>query len=116
MSLDLNTGEEANMSQAPGTYNEPDGIFPDGEYTTVLADRHAYQYGEQVGSRQMDIYKLKLDGSGKNFQRLTFFNEYETYKASNPVISTDGRLMAFQVARSFDEPGVGHGILLYRLR
>jgi Tol biopolymer transport system component len=114
MSMDLKTGQEVNMSQAPDTYNEPYGIFPDGIYTTVLADRHAYKYGAQVGSRQMDIYKLRLDGTGKDFQRLTYFNDYETYKASNSVVSTDGRFMAFQVARGFDEPGVGHGILLYR--
>jgi hypothetical protein len=29
------------------------------------------------------------------------------------VVSTDGRFMAFQVARSADEAGVGYGILLY---
>ena len=113
MSMDLKTGQEVDMSQAPGTYNEPDGIFPDGKYTTVLADRHAYKYGEQVGSKQMDIYKLRLDGTGKDFQRLTYFNDYETYKASNSVVSTDGRSMAFQLATGFDEPGVGHGIMLY---
>ncbi|MGD0500265.1 MAG: hypothetical protein ABSC23_17735 [Bryobacteraceae bacterium] len=115
MSIDLKTGQETDMSQSPGTYNEPDGIFPDGKYTTVLADRHAYELGSQVGSKQMDIYKLRLDGTGKDLQRLTYFNEYETYKASNSVVSTDGKYMAFQAARSLDEPGVGHGILLYRL-
>jgi hypothetical protein len=116
MSMDLKTGQETDMSQSAGTYNEADGIFPDGRYTTVLADRHAFKIGTDVGSRQMDIYRLKLDGTGKDFQRLTYFNEYETYKSSNPVVSTDGRIMAFQLARSFDEPGVGHGLLLYRLK
>ena len=28
------------------------------------------------------------------------------------MVSTDGRLMAFQVARTADEAGVGYGILL----
>ncbi len=116
MSMDLKTGQEVDMSKAPGTYNEPDGIFPGGEYTVVLADRHAYAYGAEVGSRQMDIYKLGLDGTGKDLQRLTYFNEYETYKASNAVVSTDGKFMAFQLARGFDEPGVGHGLLLYACR
>ncbi len=115
MSMDLKTGQEVNMSQAPGTYNEPYGIFPDGQYTTVLADRHAYSYGKEVGSRHIDIYKLRLDGTGKDLQRLTYFDEYETYKATNSVVSVDGRFLAFQLARGFDEPGVGHGILLYRL-
>ena len=32
-----------------------------------------------------------------SFTRLTTFNDHEGWKASNPVVSTDGRLMAFQV-------------------
>ena len=48
--------------------------------------------------------------------RLTHFNDYEGWKASNPVVSTDGRFMAFQVARTVDEAGVGRGILLYWFR
>src|SRR5579884_421494 len=39
MGIDLQTGKVTNFSQAPGTYNEPEGIFPDGQYTTVEADR-----------------------------------------------------------------------------
>ena len=42
------------------------------------------------------------------------FNDYEGWKASNPVVSTDGRFMAFQVARTTDEAGVGYGLLLLR--
>ena len=38
--------------------------------------------------------RLRLDGTGKDFVRLTRFNDYEGWKASNPVISTDGKLMA----------------------
>jgi hypothetical protein len=29
------------------------------------------------------------------------------------MVSTDGRFMAFQVAKAADEAGVGYGILLY---
>jgi hypothetical protein len=32
----------------------------------------------------------------KNFIRLTSFNDYEGGKASNPVVSTDGKYMSFQ--------------------
>jgi hypothetical protein len=116
MTIDLASGEVVNHSKAPGTYNEPEGIFPDGVYTCVEADRQAYGYGGRAGSGQIDIYKLKLDGTGKDFQRLTHFNDYESFKASNPMVSTDGRFMAFQVARSTDQAGVGYGILLYRFR
>ena len=46
---------------------------------------------------------------------MTTFNDHEGWKASNPVVSTDGRFMAFQVARTADEAGVGYGILLLLL-
>ena len=116
MSLDLTTGKVQNMSQAPGTYNEPEGIFPDGEYTLVEADRQVQTLGGKGGFRQIDIWKLRLDGTGKDFVRLTHFNDYEGGKASNPVVSSDGRFMAFQAAKTGDEAGVGYGILLYRFR
>ncbi len=113
MAIDLETGIATNHSQAAGTYNEPEGILPGGKYTLVEADRHVYPWKEQGGHGEIDIYKLALDGTGKDFTRLTHFNDYEGWKASNPVVSTDGRFMAFQVARSADEAGVGYGILLY---
>jgi hypothetical protein len=115
MSIDLKSGAVANLSKAPGTYNECEGIFPDGLYTCVEGDRHVAELGGGRGSRQIDIYKLKMDGTGKDFQRLTHFNDYEGWKASNPVISTDGKWMAFQIARAADEAGVGYGIMLHRL-
>jgi hypothetical protein len=113
MGIDLKTGQVTNFSKAPGTYNEVEGIFPDGLYTAVEADRQCEELGGQRGSGNIDIWKLRLDGTGKDFTRLTHFNDYEGGKASNPVISTDGRFMAFQSARTTDPAGVGYGILLY---
>ena len=113
MGIDLQSGEVKNFSKAPGTYNEPEGIFPDSLYTAVEADRQCEQLGGQRGSGNIDIWKLRLDGTGKDFTRITHFNDYEGGKASNPVISTDGRFMAFQTARTTDPAGVGYGILLY---
>ena len=98
---------------AAGTYNEPEGIFPDGLYTTVEADRQCERLGGERGHGNIDIWKLKLDGTGKDFTRVTNFNDYEGGKASNPVISTDGRFMAFQAAKTDDPAGVGYGILIY---
>ncbi len=113
MSIDLKTKEVVNESKAPGTYNEPEGIFPDGLYTCVEADRQVQKLGGRPGSGNIDIWKLRLDGTGKDLSRLTYFNDYEGGKASNPVVSTDGRFMAFQFARTTDPAGVGYGILLY---
>ena len=116
MTIDLSSGKVENMSRAPGTYNECEGIYPDGLYTNVEADRQVAQLGGQHGSGNIDIWKLRLDGTGKDFKRLTYFNDYEGFKASNPVVSTDGRFMAFQVAHPQDQAGVGYGILLYHFQ
>ena len=116
MGIDLKTGAVTNFSKAPGTYNEPEGIFPDGQYTCVEGDRQVDQLGGRRGGSNIDIWKLKLDGTGKDFVRLTHFNDYENGKASNPVVSTDGRFMAFQTANASDPAGVGYGIVLYWFR
>jgi hypothetical protein len=116
MGIDLRTGAVTNFSKAPGTYNEPEGIFPDGQYTCVEGDRQVEQLGGRRGGSNIDIWKLKLDGTGKDFVRLTHFNDYENGKASNPVVSTDGRFMAFQTANASDPAGVGYGIVLYWFR
>ena len=109
MGLDIETGKVVNYSQAPNQYDEPEGIFPDGKHTLVECDKH-----NRKGTQYIDIYKLTLDGSA-NTQRVTFFSNYEGYKASNPVVSDDGRYMAFQVAKMGDMAGVGRGILVFDL-
>ncbi|MHC4456001.1 MAG: TolB family protein [Planctomycetota bacterium] len=109
LGLDIETGKVVNYSKAPDQYDEPEGIFPDGKYTTVECDKH-----NTKGTDYIDIYKLALDGSGKT-ERLTFFADYSGYKATNPVISDDGRFMAFQYAKEGDPAGVGRGILIFDL-
>ena len=63
------------------------------------------------GIQEIDIYKLKLDGSGKT-ERITRFADCPGYKATNPVVSDDGRYIAFQFAKKGDPAGVGRGILI----
>ena len=116
MKLNLVTGEATNLSKAPGSYNEIEGIFPDGESTLVEADRQCEKLGGRRGSGNIDIWRLWMDGTGKRFSRLTFFNDYEGGKASNPVVSGDGSVMAFQYARTTDPAGVGYGLLLYKFK
>jgi len=110
MGLNLETRKIANYSLAPGQYDEPEGIFPDGKFTLVECDKH-----NTKGSQYVDIYKLALDGSGKT-ERLTFFGDYPGYKASNPVVSDDGRFIAFQFAKTGDPAGVGRGVLILDLQ
>ncbi|MGD0078885.1 MAG: hypothetical protein ABSB91_09730 [Sedimentisphaerales bacterium] len=106
MGLDIATGKYVDYSNAPQSYEEPEGIFPDGKYTLVECDRH-----NPKGNQYIDIYKLALDGSGK-MERLTYFSDYG-YKGSNPVVSDDGKYIAFQYAKRGDLAGVGRGILVF---
>jgi len=105
--IDLVTKKVTNYSNAPGQYDEPEGIFPEGEYTLVECDKQNLK-----GPGNVDLWKLKLDGSG-SCERLTYFSDYPGYKASNPVVSDDGKFIAFQMAVSREAAGVGHGILVY---
>ncbi len=108
--VDLATKAVRNLTNSPEEYDEPEGVFPDGRFTLVECDRQNHR-----GWQHIDIWKLALDGTGY-VARLTRFSDYPGYKASNPVVSDDGRFMAFQMARTTDAAGVGYGIFIYDLR
>ncbi|HVV69951.1 MAG TPA: hypothetical protein VHI52_00110 [Verrucomicrobiae bacterium] len=106
--IDLASKKITDYSNSPGQYDEPEGIYPDGQYTLVECDKQNHQ-----GPNHVDLWKLKLDGSGNYVERLTHFSDYPGFKASNPVVSDDGKFIAFQMAQSRDAAGVGHGLFLY---
>ncbi len=64
-------------------------VEPTGDTNTIYSFHH---YGKHWGY-QYDEY-------------------YPGYKASNPVVSDDGRFIAFQYAKLGDQAGVGRGILV----
>ena len=109
MGLNLDSGAVVNYSQAPGQYDEPEGIFPDGRHTLVESDRH-----NRKGPDNIDLYRLVLDGTGR-LDRLTFFNDGGRFKASNPVVGDDGRFMAFQAPHVGLPAGAGEGIYVFDL-
>ncbi len=113
MGIDLKTRKIMNYSKRPDRYDEPEGIFPDGKYILVESTRHYPQRDEGRATWDyIDIYKLALDGSAK-MERLTYFNKDGKYKATNPVVSDDGRYMAFQYSAVGETTGVGHGIVVW---
>lgn len=119
--VNIETGKIVNYSIAPDQYDEPEGIFPDGKYTLVESNKHRAEIPPRLAESAgpglrlgIDIYKLALDGSGTS-ERLTYFANYVGYKASNPVVSDDGKYMAFQFAKRGDPAGVGRGILIFDL-
>ena len=110
----LGTGKVTTYRKLPGEYNEVEGISPDGKWTLVESSRE--QGGpERQNSRYIDIWKLRLEPGSCDFVRLTRWGDYEGYKASNPVVSNDGKRIAFQSARNDEPAGVGHGIFVLTL-
>ncbi len=113
--IDLNTKKVTTYRKIADEYNEVEGISPDGEWTLVESSRE--QGGpERQNSKYIDIWKLKLEPNSTDFVRLTRWGDYDGYKASNPVVSPDGKWIAFQSARSVDPAGVGYGIFLLKLK
>jgi Tol biopolymer transport system component len=114
MGVDLSTRQVTVYRKLAEEYNEVEGISPDGKWTLVESSRE--QGGpERQNSKYIDIWKLKLEPSSSDFVRLTRWGEYEGFKASNPVVSPDGKWMAFQSARNNDPAGVGYGIFLFKM-
>jgi Tol biopolymer transport system component len=112
LGIDLGSGRTTVYRKLPGEYNEVEGIFPDGEYTLVESSRDQAEHN----SNFIDIWKLRLEPGSSDFTRVTRWGEYRGYKASNPVVSPDGRRIAFQSARSKDPAGVGYGIFVMDLK
>jgi Tol biopolymer transport system component len=110
--IDLTSGKVTVYRKLAGEYNEVEGIFPDGEYTLVESSREQLEQN----SSYIDIWKLKLEPNSQDFTRLTRWGEYAGFKASNPVVSPDGRRIAVQSARSKDPAGVGYGIFVLDAR
>ena len=112
LGVDLKTGATTVYRKEAGEYNEVEGIFPNGEYTLVESSRDQLEQN----SNYIDIWKLKLEPNSRDFTRVTHWGEYRGFKASNPVVSGDGRRIAFQSARSKDPAGVGYGIFVLETR
>jgi hypothetical protein len=112
LGVDLASGRTTVYRKLAGEYNEVEGIFPDGRYALVESSREQAQHN----SNYIDIWKLRLEPNSTDFTRVTHWGEYDGYKASNPVVSPDGRRIAFQSARSKDPAGVGYGIVVMDLK
>lgn len=110
MGCNLISGELINYSNAPKQYDEPEGIFPDGQYTLVECDKH-----NPKGTAYIDIYKLRLDKESPEYIRLTHFSDVKGYRSSNPVVRDDGKMIAFQASIAGSAAGAGCGLYLFDL-
>ena len=72
--------------------------------------------GAQVGAQGSQVGRVETTFDKKaNFGAFRTYSWLAGYKASNPVVSDDGKFIAFQMARSREAAGVGHGIFVYDL-
>ncbi|MCP5044398.1 MAG: hypothetical protein GY944_25490 [bacterium] len=108
MGIDLVSDELINYSR-DWACDEAEGVFPDGN--SIAVEREVDTYSA-VPVGDIDIWQLALDGSGVS-RRLTFFTEYAGYGANNPVVSPDGRKMAFGLRIKGGEHGNAQGIFVY---
>lgn len=106
--LDLATGEVRNHSNS-SAYEEVEGVDPSGD--SFLVERDLVY--EELTPGALDIWRLGLDDG--SWERLTTFNRWAPYYASNPSISPDGSTLAFQLSIDGEVEGEGDGILLMEL-
>jgi len=97
MGIDLVSGKITNFSQAPGTLQRVEGIFPDGKYTCVESDRQCETLGGQRGASNIDIWKLMTRRNRQGFCPFDALQRLRIREGLQPVVSTDGRFMAVSV-------------------
>jgi hypothetical protein len=107
--IDVATKKLTKYTDNDNVYEEPEGIFPDGTASLVENDEQ-----NLLGPGSIDLWKHALDGSGKK-TRLTFFSTNPKFKASNGVVSDDGKFIAFQMGKAGEAAGIGHGIFVMDL-
>jgi Tol biopolymer transport system component len=94
--LDLASKKETNYSLNPAT-DQVDGVFPDGAWALMESDRAAKEPGT------MDLYMLKLDGTGRNVRKLTNASDSPGQQIMDGAISPDGCRVLF--AKTAPEEG-----------
>ena len=109
MGVNLNTGARVNYSRN-WWYDEPEGIAPGGNY--ALVEREFTLLMNPSG--EIDIWALRLDGSG-DYTRLTHFSDYRGYGANNPVVSPDCKSFLFALRIKGGQHGNSDGLFLYDL-
>lgn len=111
--FNLKTGKYTNYTHLGNSYNEAEGIFPDGKHILVESDRH--QFKEFRNQYKLDVYRLKLDGSGEVERLADFSSRYPgKFRSDNPVVSRNGKFIALQFG-FMKGAGDGQGIFLFDL-
>lgn len=107
--IDLITLDVTTYIDEALTHNEPEGIFPDHQHICLESSCDLVDQFPPI-----DLWKLKLDGSGRRV-RMTRMFDRAPWRASNSNVSPDGKWLAFMVNTYTSEPGFGMGIGLLDL-
>jgi len=109
----LETGKLINYTNSPGSYDEAEGIFPDGKRTLIESDRHQDKVNRLRW--KVDVYILNLDGGGKVERLADFSTRYPgKLRSDNPVVDKTGKWIALQYG-FLAGAGNGQGIFLFDL-
>ena len=108
MGYDTRTKRTTNYSNSI-YYEEAEGTARDGSFVLVERD---LMVNPVPGA--LDFWRLTLD-QPRTWTRLTHFNRYRGYGASNPVVSPDGRSVAFQMSITEGAEGEGAGLFVLDL-
>jgi hypothetical protein len=98
-----------------GEYNEPEGIFPNGNFELVESSKDK-NVTDGHPSQHIDLWKIQFSSRGQSsFTRLTYFGDYSPYEATNGVVSPDGKHIAFHESRTGGVPGQGLAVFVMDL-
>ncbi|ALC18723.1 translocation protein TolB [Streptomyces pristinaespiralis] len=89
--LDLRAGRVQRQTDND-EYDEAEGVTPDGRFVVVESD-----HDTGLSNAALDLYALRLDGTGRHLRRLTYATAQPGSEATNPVISPDGRSMLHEL-------------------
>lgn len=111
MGTDLSSGHSKTYFRRAGEYAEAEGIAPDGSWTTVECGKQ-----EKPGLPPLDICRLELREHGELSLLVRGTTPGSSIDICNPVVSPDGRWLAFQRSDVVSgEIGEGYGLYLVRL-
>jgi hypothetical protein len=111
MGYRISSGEFVTYLRKPGEYNEVEGLAPDGSWAAV-------ECGKQSGPGlpPLDICRLELEPNGAVSRLVAGTTPGSTSDVSNPVVSPDGKWLAFQKSDAVSgEIGEGYGLYLMKI-
>ena len=111
MGYNLESGHFTTYRRVVSEYNEVEGLAADGSWATVECGKQ-----ESAALPPLDICALELKPNGK-MRPLVVRTSGTTADVSNPVVSPDGKSIAFQKSdATVGEAGEGMGLYLIKLR